>query len=159
MLDTLGNLGDFIGGIAVLVTLIYLAIQIRQHTAQAKEASEIARADTYARSVASYSEFRSLLISDAGMADIYMRGCEDPRSLTPVERLRFYLILQQMFFTVQATWDNSTTTGTQMADPAHMLGLDYMLKQPGIRGWWAHEKTRYGPNFVALVNKQLEQSE
>ena len=29
-LDALGNLGDFIGGIAVIVTLVYLANQIRQ---------------------------------------------------------------------------------------------------------------------------------
>ncbi|MEP1469382.1 MAG: hypothetical protein ABJK25_00260 [Halieaceae bacterium] len=40
-----------------------------------------------------------------------------------------------------------------------MLGLDYMLKQPGIREWWAREKTRYDPNFVALVNKQLDHTE
>ena len=32
MLDTLGNLGDFIGGIAVVLTLVYLIIQIRQNT-------------------------------------------------------------------------------------------------------------------------------
>jgi len=31
-LDALGNLGDFIGGIAVVVTLIYLAYQVRANT-------------------------------------------------------------------------------------------------------------------------------
>lgn len=32
MIETLGNLGDFIGGIAVIGSLIYLAIQIRSNT-------------------------------------------------------------------------------------------------------------------------------
>ena len=32
MLEDLGNLGDFLGGIAVIATLIYLAIQLRQNT-------------------------------------------------------------------------------------------------------------------------------
>jgi hypothetical protein len=32
MLETLGNLGDFIGGIAVVITLIYLVMQVRQNT-------------------------------------------------------------------------------------------------------------------------------
>jgi hypothetical protein len=32
-LDDLGNLGDFLGAIAVLVTLVYLAIQVRQSSA------------------------------------------------------------------------------------------------------------------------------
>lgn len=33
MLQELGNLGDFVGGIAVVATLVYLALQIRQNTA------------------------------------------------------------------------------------------------------------------------------
>lgn len=32
-LDDLGNIGDFLGAIAVLVTLVYLAIQVRQSSA------------------------------------------------------------------------------------------------------------------------------
>jgi hypothetical protein len=159
MLDTLGNLGDFVGGIAVLVTLIYLAIQIRQNTAQVKIASDIARTDTYARSVESFSQFRSLLVSDPEMADIYLRGSRDLGSLNPAESLRFYLILQQIFHTIQATIENTTATGTQVDDPLHFYNLDVLLEQPGIRDWWAREKTRYEPKFVSLVNNQLEQRE
>jgi hypothetical protein len=33
MLDELGNIGDFVGGLAVVVTLVYLALQIRRNTA------------------------------------------------------------------------------------------------------------------------------
>lgn len=36
MLSALGDLGDFIGGIGVVVTLIYLAIQIRSNTEQTR---------------------------------------------------------------------------------------------------------------------------
>ena len=32
MLEALGNIGDFVGGIAVILTLIYLAVQIRDNT-------------------------------------------------------------------------------------------------------------------------------
>ena len=39
MLDILGNVGDFIGGIAVVITLIYLAAQVRQNTSALKAAS------------------------------------------------------------------------------------------------------------------------
>ena len=41
----LGNYGEFIGSIAVLATLIYLAFQIRQNTAQLASASLQAMAD------------------------------------------------------------------------------------------------------------------
>lgn len=156
MLEQLGNFGDFIGGIAVLVTLVYLAIQIRQNTAQVKIGSEIARTDTYARSVESFSKFRSLLISDSEMTDIYLRGCRDLGSLSPAEHLRFYLILQQIFHTMQAALANTSATGTRVENPAHFFNLDTLLKRPGIRDWWLSEQSRYEEEFVALVNSQLE---
>ena len=43
----LGALGEFVGAIAVVVTLVYLAIQIRQHTRAMHEAKRLALAQTY----------------------------------------------------------------------------------------------------------------
>jgi len=39
ILEALGNIGDFIGGIAVVATLLYLAAQIRQNTKSLQTAS------------------------------------------------------------------------------------------------------------------------
>jgi len=47
VLDALGNLGDFIGGIAIIVTLIYLAIQVRQNTKSVRAASRLEIASGY----------------------------------------------------------------------------------------------------------------
>ena len=38
-LDTLGNVGDFVGGVTVIVSLLYLAVQIRQHTKAVRSSS------------------------------------------------------------------------------------------------------------------------
>ena len=38
-LEELGNLGDFLGGIGVIVTLVYLAVQIRSNTQTVRVAS------------------------------------------------------------------------------------------------------------------------
>jgi len=35
MIEALGNIGDFVGGIGVVVTLLYLAVQIRASRLQA----------------------------------------------------------------------------------------------------------------------------
>ena len=43
MLEDLGNLGDFLGGIAVIATLLYVAVQIRQNTRQITQNSETMR--------------------------------------------------------------------------------------------------------------------
>jgi hypothetical protein len=38
-IETLGNLGEFIGSLAVLVTLVYLSIQTRQTVAMSRQSS------------------------------------------------------------------------------------------------------------------------
>lgn len=43
MLENLGNIGDFLGGIGVVITLVYLAVQIRQNTRQLRSGSAAAQ--------------------------------------------------------------------------------------------------------------------
>lgn len=43
----LGALGEFVGSIAVLATLIYLSVQLRQNTLSMQEAKKLAIAQTY----------------------------------------------------------------------------------------------------------------
>ena len=43
----LGALGEFLGSIAVLATLVYLAMQIRQNTRTMDESKKLALAQTY----------------------------------------------------------------------------------------------------------------
>ncbi len=43
----LGALGEFVGAIAVVATLVYLAIQIRQNTRAMEESKRLALAQTY----------------------------------------------------------------------------------------------------------------
>ena len=45
-LDDLGNIGDFLGAIAVLVTLVYLAIQVRQSSATTRAQTRQSLADS-----------------------------------------------------------------------------------------------------------------
>ena len=42
-LQDLGNIGELVGGFAVVISLIYLAIQVRQNTQQMQENSRVSR--------------------------------------------------------------------------------------------------------------------
>ena len=46
-LEELGSVGEFVGALAVLVTLIYLAVQIHQHTKTVKAQINQARSDSF----------------------------------------------------------------------------------------------------------------
>jgi hypothetical protein len=93
----LGNYGEFVGAIAVVATLFYLAVQVKQsklateaNTRAIEEGRRLAMAQTYqARASASFSAFASAAES-GGMAPILVKH-EDSgyEVLSPEEKVRF----------------------------------------------------------------------
>lgn len=69
----LGNYGEFVGAIAVVVTLAYLAVQIRQNSHLLARANAHADATSIYESQQMYSECFSLLAKDGELAEIYAR--------------------------------------------------------------------------------------
>jgi hypothetical protein len=92
MLDALGNLGDFIGGIAVIVTLIYLAIQVRQNTKALSTASRQAISSGYQET--------NRQMFDNNIAMAFAKGLNGYSNLPFDERTLFgtYITDQALFF-------------------------------------------------------------
>ena len=78
----LGALGDLVGGVAVLVTLVYLAIQLRQNTAAIQTAS-------YAQAAEPLYALVEQISRDGEFAEIIGKGLGSPETLTEIEALRF----------------------------------------------------------------------
>jgi hypothetical protein len=85
----LGNYGEFVGAIAVVATLVYLAVQIRQNTRSMDESRKFALVDSYVRrnDVMERALMQTAVSED--MAQIlnqyYEGGIE---SLTPLQKTR-----------------------------------------------------------------------
>lgn len=95
-LEDLGNFGEFIGALAVVATLVYLAAQIRQNTRVVRSATDQAQTDAHAR-------YLSLLAQDAELTSLFRRGgsCEP---LDEDETLRFSFLFHHVFAQVQASF-------------------------------------------------------
>jgi len=83
--DAIGAIGEIVGALAVVVSLIYLAVQIRNQNREA-------RAATIQQVLESNANFVSQL-QDPGLAEIWVVGIEGLDSLSDVERLRFVIYL------------------------------------------------------------------
>ena len=81
MLDALGNIGDLIGGIAVLITLIYLAFQVRLHTASVRTAN---RQDLST----GYRAHNERLL-DPNVSEAYSLGLRDFPMMQPAQKRTF----------------------------------------------------------------------
>jgi len=84
----LGALGEFLGSIGVVATLVYLAIQIRQNTNQLHNNERSLRRAENNAIMQNWSDLRRLVMSDATFAEITVRGRTDYGSLDAVERER-----------------------------------------------------------------------
>jgi hypothetical protein len=107
----LGNLGEFIGAIAVVVTLFYLALQVKHgkeateaNTRSLDEGSKIALADAYhARGVETAASLRMLAESPVAaiMVKHHQSGVE---SLTAEEKLRLRTFHMNNVFILDASF-------------------------------------------------------
>jgi hypothetical protein len=72
-INTLAAWSDFIGGIAVVVSLLYLAGQIRQNSRRMQIATTVSLGE-------SDLEFSKLMIDDPELGPIFREGLADPET-------------------------------------------------------------------------------
>jgi hypothetical protein len=77
-----GAIGELIGGIAVIVTLVYLAIQIREYRLGMSSA-------TFHSTMQGFNQLNAMLGANPDLAEVLERGGRDPGSLDSREQFQF----------------------------------------------------------------------
>ena len=81
-IQDLGSVGELVGAIATVATLVYLAIQIRANTHAVRSAA--------AQSVhEAFATWYRMLAADADLAQVAANGLRDYASLSEADRARF----------------------------------------------------------------------
>lgn len=149
MLEALGNLGDFIGGLAVVVTLIYLATQVRQNTAALRTSSRQAISS-------GYREANRLRLSpEAGRA--WAMGLRDFEHLPFAEGSIFSTLVadEALFFQMAYALHESG----QLEDTTYRAYLDWfsaIIATPGGTHWWeTTARPIFTPGMIEAVDARL----
>jgi hypothetical protein len=147
-IQELGSLGEFIAAIATVLTLIYLAIQIRANT----RASAI---DSH-RSINSAGSAAVIAIADnRELAEILNRGLRDLGSLDEVELTRLSMIVSKILSATQQGYLESAEARDSTYLDVLASGIYFMLA-PGGRQWWRKNKMRWQTEFASWVNTRLD---
>ena len=85
--EVIAAVSESIGAIAVLITLIYLAVQIRQNTAAVATA-------TYESAMTGFNDINVVVASHPILASVLDRGCQSPESLDADEIVQFNFVLR-----------------------------------------------------------------
>ncbi len=88
LLEVLGNLGEFVGAIAVFATLIYLAVQVRA----TRRSTDFLIAQGL---TAQYNQVNTLLVENPELGELLYKSARNSDSITSQERDRLgYLMIQ-----------------------------------------------------------------
>jgi len=149
--QAIGAIGELAGGILVVFSLLYLAIQLRQNT-------RAVRAETHQQWVLMNSAQNLLFPQLPAFAAVFLRGSADPAQLSPEERVQYDALVlnvmntqEALFFQAQHGAIDKEFLGGR--EPALLA----VLRNPGFRRWWERNaSTMLDPRFVAYVTKLLE---
>ncbi len=152
LMDTaqlLGNFGEFIGAIAVVATLGYLAVQIRQNTRSV-------RAATYQAFSESYGDFRTLLVKDQHLGALWGKGVRSRSELSTSERFQFHALM--MNWTRIAELHFYHGTKGLVDGPFYGGWLDEAVEtwsMPGAREWWSENSRFFNADFRAVWERRI----
>ena len=143
-LAALANLGEFIGGLFVVVSLIYLAYQVRQNTRSL-------RSENYARLLDHMSMLQSRLAIDPEFNHIFVVGAQDPGRLTSAERVRFSWGLYELFGAAEFMYHQSRENSLPEAVWGRWEAtIGWWLSHPGMRDWWNSKPAPLAADFQAF---------
>jgi len=149
-LETLANLGQLVSAIAVVVSLVYLAYQVRQST-------EALRTENYARALERVANMQARLSSDAAFAAIVTRGAINPSRLTEVERVQFTWAFYEMFGAFEFMFHQSESGALPREVWQRWSGtLSWWTSLPGVRAWWIARPAPFSASFTSYVNGRLQ---
>ena len=144
--EAIGAVGEIVGALAVVASLLYLAIQIRH----SRKESQAASRDSMARMT---TDILLRVSENPDLASIFRRGQESIESLTDDEALRFTTLLYSIFESWETTfsqWQRGRLTNDDWSKWEIIIG-QYM-SQPGTRFFWESFYTRFDKSFAEYVN-------
>ena len=155
LMDTaqlLGNFGEFFGAIAVVVTLGYLASQIRQANRDSRTAStQVVRTG--------FSDLTSALVADVDSIQVIRKGFGDWAHLTPDEQARVHNYWSTLFGHLTMAHglfgEGVIDTDTYRAYENNAISA---LLTPGIATWWGFVSRSYSPAFRDQIEARLNET-
>ena len=150
-------IAEIVGAVAVVASLVYLAVQIRQNThglAMSLKSTELA---AFERNVEAGNRIREIFILNPDVSELFARGKDSYTDLGSSDKIRFGMLLSNVFSAFQGAYIRQLTYGN---DPENFVGteraLDSYVRCRGVRDWLSISNPDWRPQFAALVQGRVK---
>lgn len=150
--DAIGAIGETVGAVAVVISLVYLAIQMRSQNRET-------RLSTINSSLTTWNSLMAMVAENSELADIWNRGLKN-EELSEGQEVQFrafansYLRVAEGLYLqhLEGRLDERIWLGIGK-------GTTVFLSAPGIHRFWSLRKDWYSPEFREFIEGEIESSQ
>lgn len=144
-LSDFASLGSFVSGFAVLVSLIYLALQVRL----TKRNQQISIRHSRASRIVELH----LALADPAVADAWLHGSASPEALTQTELSQFTNLCRALFFHFEDSfYQREEGLLNDNAFETVVAGARLSARSPGFRSAWRLTRPNFGGRFLDFMD-------
>ena len=158
-LQDLGNIGEFVGAIGVVASLIYLALQIRQNSHQINQNSNSVLGSVELENARLASDWLVTIAQNPQLGRVWSLGLSEPTNLTDDEAVQFAMLMGSAFYRLEAPI-RQYKRGLLSQDswePFEEVISRYM-RSPAVLAWWANRDVPLAKSFTEYVNSRIPAS-
>ena len=144
--DAIAAVGEILAALAVLVSVLYLARQIRQ--------SAVASVSDLHQGISqSFQGANELIAGSPDLADIIARGAVSRSSLSIAETLRFDSFMINFFNIIENLHRQYSSRGlfTPEQEEPIAAAVRKRIVYPGVAEWWAENTDDFTAEFVDWI--------
>ena len=147
--NTITGSAEVLGALAVLITLFYLARQIRQNTEEIRSANYHSVTD-------SFNEINLAVAENAELARVFRTGNEAYEELSEDEKFQYGFFMHATFRVMDVIkFQSQHGTGDTTLWEFEKDSIDTILATPGCRKWWKERPYNYSEDFVTYVENNV----
>jgi hypothetical protein len=148
-LEQLGLIANIIGAIAIVITLVYLAIQIKDNARSSRSA---AVTDATTAMQAFYQE----LGSNPATSKLFLEAVTNPDALSQQDQFQYVMLMHSCFLGFQRSFflAREGTLDVALRDSIG-TAIRAVNRTPGMHLYWRQRKAYFQPEFVEWIEGLL----
>jgi hypothetical protein len=151
-LQALANLSQILGAVAVVISVLYLAVQVRLGT-------RAQRTENYARALDRVATMQALLSQDGDLSKVFSRGVVDVSTLTPQQRIQLTWCLYEAFGAFEFMFHASKTDAIpEEVWKRWSAATAWWLTFPGVLSWWNARPVPFTESFTAYIDALIREN-
>jgi hypothetical protein len=147
--DAVGAIGELFGALAVVLTLGYLAVQVRQNSQGMKVAAKLEIENNF-------NEYTNLVLKDSELFNLQRTGLLG-QELEADDKVKFALLMQRMtrqFSSMYYQYQIQDLSEDEWYE-SHRL-IRWYTFSPGYQTWWKENEKNYRTDFRNYLSKLFE---